>query len=72
MTGSKNTYCLCLSDSNSALRAVILSVAVAGILPSIETFGVAMTNLISASLAWIGFVYVDFLHPLDPSLDFFP
>ncbi|KXN87022.1 Quinidine resistance protein 1 [Leucoagaricus sp. SymC.cos] len=42
--------------SNNAFRSAFISVAVAGILPSINTWGVAITNLVAALLAWTGFV----------------
>ena len=41
--------------SPSGFRAIILSGAVAGLLPMIETYGVLATNFIAAILAWIGF-----------------
>ncbi|KAF5349686.1 hypothetical protein D9756_008817 [Leucocoprinus leucothites] len=44
--------------ANNGLRALLLSLAVAGILPMINTYGVVVTNLISASLAWVGFAFI--------------
>ncbi|KAF5349682.1 hypothetical protein D9756_008813 [Leucocoprinus leucothites] len=40
--------------ANSGLRAFLLSFAVAGILPMINAYGIVLTNLISALLAWAG------------------
>ncbi|EIW85701.1 MFS general substrate transporter [Coniophora puteana RWD-64-598 SS2] len=41
--------------ANSALRSLVIAVATAGILPSIEHFGVAATNIGAAVLAWLGY-----------------
>ena len=41
--------------SPSGFRAMIVSGAIAGLLPMIETYGVLVTNFIAAILAWIGF-----------------
>ncbi|KAF8802956.1 MFS general substrate transporter [Phlegmacium glaucopus] len=41
--------------ANNGFRAIILSGAIAGILPMIETYGIVATNLTSAILAWVGF-----------------
>jgi len=38
-----------------AFRAFFLSIAVSVILPMIETYGLIVTNAVSALLAWIGF-----------------
>jgi len=39
---------------------MILSLSVAGILPTIEAYGVLLTNTISAILAWGAFGYVPY------------
>lgn len=41
--------------ANNGTRSVILSFAVAGIMPTIDVYGVFMTSIFSALLAWIGF-----------------
>lgn len=40
------------------LRSFLISIAVAGVLPLIESIGIVWTNVISAALAWVSFVYV--------------
>ncbi|GLB35683.1 putative sugar (and other) transporter [Lyophyllum shimeji] len=40
--------------SNVAFRSLLLSVCVSGLLPLIDTIGVAATNALAASLAWVG------------------
>lgn len=39
---------------NSGLRSFLLSLAVTGILPMINTLGIVLTHTISALLAWAG------------------
>ncbi|KAF9009718.1 major facilitator superfamily domain-containing protein [Cyathus striatus] len=41
--------------ANNGFRAMIMSVAIAGILPMINTYGVVVTNTIAAILGWIAF-----------------
>ncbi|KAF8643037.1 hypothetical protein AX16_009238 [Volvariella volvacea WC 439] len=41
--------------ANNGLRSFFMSIAIAGILPSINKFGVVFTNAVSAVLAWLGF-----------------
>jgi len=43
------------------LRGVLTSIAVAGILPMIETVGVAATYTLAALVAWVGCMYVCFV-----------
>ena len=50
-----------------AFRSTLVSGAVIGILPAINTFGVLATNTAVALLCWIGFTYV-FLPPLRSTL----
>ena len=54
---------LCLWDSRlnscaSALRAVLVALAVAATLPMIDAYGILVTNALGAVLVWISFVYV--------------
>lgn len=46
----------------SAVRCVIISALIFGILPSIEAIGVALTNMIAAVIALIGFGYRSCFH----------
>ncbi|KAF9444153.1 MFS general substrate transporter [Macrolepiota fuliginosa MF-IS2] len=41
--------------ANNGFRSVILSVAIAGIMPMIDAYGVVATNTASAVLTWFGF-----------------
>ncbi|EKM83312.1 hypothetical protein AGABI1DRAFT_89867 [Agaricus bisporus var. burnettii JB137-S8] len=41
--------------ANNGFRSVILSFAIAGIMPMIEAHGVVFTNFIAAVVAWLGF-----------------
>lgn len=41
---------------NAGFRSFLLTFAIAGVMPMIDTYGVLITNLVSACLAWIGFV----------------
>ncbi|TFK35473.1 major facilitator superfamily domain-containing protein [Crucibulum laeve] len=41
--------------ANTGFRSIMMSVAIAGILPMIETYGVVVTNTCAAILGWIGF-----------------
>ncbi|KAF5318031.1 hypothetical protein D9619_012108 [Psilocybe cf. subviscida] len=41
--------------ANNAVRAILMSITISGILPSIEKFGVVATNTASAISAWVGF-----------------
>ena len=47
----------------SGFRSMVLSLAIAAILPMIEAYGVLFTNTVSAILAWGGFGYVE-IHSL--------
>ncbi|KXN87031.1 putative transporter AQR1 [Leucoagaricus sp. SymC.cos] len=47
--------------ANNGTRSIILSVAVAGIMPMIDHYGVFVTNTASAILAWSGFGWVFFI-----------
>ena len=54
---------LCLWNSRlnscaSALRAVLVALAVAATLPMIDAYGILVTNALGAVLVWISFVYV--------------
>jgi hypothetical protein len=40
---------------SSGLRALVLSIAIAGILPCINRIGIAGTNALPAAFAWLGF-----------------
>ncbi|TFK65167.1 MFS general substrate transporter [Pluteus cervinus] len=40
--------------SNNGFRAFIMSFAISGILPSIDRYGVAVTNAAAAMLSWVG------------------
>jgi len=40
--------------SNIAFRGILLSICISGILPLIDKIGVAATNALTASLAWVG------------------
>ncbi|KAJ7131864.1 MFS general substrate transporter, partial [Mycena crocata] len=59
-----SAYCVDVMHSRSAevmaaaagVRSLVLAVAVAGILPSIERTGVLATDAIGAGIAWTGFV----------------
>jgi hypothetical protein len=42
----------------SALRAVLVALAVAVTLPIIDAYGILVTNALCAVLVWISFVYV--------------
>ena len=42
----------------SALRAVLVALAVAATLPMINAYGILVTNALCAVLVWISFVYV--------------
>ena len=42
----------------SALRAVLVALAVAATLPMIDTYGILATNALCAVLVWISFMYV--------------
>ncbi|KAJ7034476.1 MFS general substrate transporter [Mycena alexandri] len=61
-----SAYCVDVMHSRSAevmaasagVRAVFLSVVVAGILPSIERNGVLATDAIGAGIAWLGFLAI--------------
>ena len=44
----------------SALRAVLVALAVAATLPMIEAYGILVTHALCAILVWISFVYVVF------------
>jgi hypothetical protein len=46
-------------DNNSALRAILVALAVAVTLPMIDTYGILVTNALCAVLVWISFMYVD-------------
>ncbi|KAF5349557.1 hypothetical protein D9756_008805 [Leucocoprinus leucothites] len=41
--------------ANNGTRSVLISIAVAGIMPMIDTYGVLVTNTVSALFAWGGF-----------------
>jgi len=41
--------------ADNGFRAIIMSGAIAGIIPMIETYGVVATNFTAAILAWVGF-----------------
>ncbi|KAJ7181246.1 MFS general substrate transporter [Mycena filopes] len=64
--GPGSAYCVDIMRSRSAevmaagagVRALVLSVAVAGILPSIERNGVLATDAIAAGVAWLGFLAI--------------
>lgn len=43
---------------DSGTRSVILSIAVAGIMPMVDTYGVLVTNTAAAVLVWAGFGWV--------------
>ncbi|PPQ83211.1 Transporter [Psilocybe cyanescens] len=45
-----------VSAANNGIRSVIIALAVAGVLPMINTYGVVVTNTVAAVLAWIGFI----------------
>ena len=42
-------------NGNRAFRAFFIAIAVSGIFPMIETYGLVITNAASAFLAWLGF-----------------
>jgi hypothetical protein len=42
----------------SALRAVLVALAVAATLPMIDAYGILVTNALCAVLVWISFMYV--------------
>ena len=42
----------------SALRSVLVALAVAATLPMINTFGILVTHAVCAVLVWLSFVYV--------------
>ncbi|KAK0490133.1 MFS general substrate transporter [Armillaria luteobubalina] len=42
--------------ANNALRSFIMSILIAGILPMINTAGVAATDAVAAAFAWMGFL----------------
>ena len=42
----------------SALRSVLVALAVAATLPMINAYGILVTNALCAALVWISFVYV--------------
>jgi hypothetical protein len=42
----------------SALRAVLVALAVAATLPMIDAYGILATNALCAILVWISFMYV--------------
>ncbi|KAJ3566595.1 hypothetical protein NP233_g6898 [Leucocoprinus birnbaumii] len=44
--------------ANNGTRSVFLAVAVAGIMPMVEKYGVLVTNVAAALLAWIGFGFL--------------
>jgi hypothetical protein len=44
-----------LNIAISAFRALFISLAISGIFPMIETYGLVLTNAASALLAWLGF-----------------
>jgi hypothetical protein len=46
--------------NHSGVRSLFLAFVVAGILPSIERYGVLVTDAIGAGIAWAGFLYVRF------------
>ncbi|KJA19693.1 hypothetical protein HYPSUDRAFT_44074 [Hypholoma sublateritium FD-334 SS-4] len=44
--------------ANNGFRSLIMSLAIAGILPSIEQYGVLATNTVTAIVAWLGFILI--------------
>ena len=44
--------------STSGFRALLMSFAISGILPSVEKYGMLATNAGAAAMAWVGFLYV--------------
>ncbi|PPQ91937.1 hypothetical protein CVT25_000980 [Psilocybe cyanescens] len=44
------------SAAGNGFRSIAMALAVAGILPMIDTYGVVVTNTVAAILAWIGFI----------------
>ncbi|KAJ3511710.1 hypothetical protein NLJ89_g3940 [Agrocybe chaxingu] len=44
--------------ANNGFRSIIMSIAIAFILPMVEKYGVAVTNTIAATLSWIGFGFL--------------
>jgi hypothetical protein len=42
----------------SGLRASVIAIISAGVLPSMEKIGFVATDAIAAGLGWLGFVYV--------------
>ena len=43
---------------HSALRSVLLALAIAVALPMINTYGIVITNVLCAVLVWMSYVYV--------------
>lgn len=54
----------------SAFRAALLSIVIAGILPMINSVGVAVTGIISGLLAWAGFGCVEIFQYNDLTLSY--
>ncbi len=40
---------------DSGFRSILLSLAISGIMPIIDAYGVMITNIASAVLVWLGF-----------------
>jgi hypothetical protein len=56
-------------DAFSGLRSFFMSIFIAGVLPMIEAYGVAVTDIASALLGWLGFLCVfRFLRANRPSV----